>query len=51
MQALDEETKHTVYCFISNIYATGIIPDDLKESIMVTLPKKSKSTKCEEYRS
>jgi len=31
-------------------YTTGKIPDDFKKSIMVMLPKKSKSTKCEEYR-
>jgi len=30
-------------------YTTGKIPDNYKKSIMVILPKKSKSTKCEEY--
>ena len=50
LQALDEETKLTLYCLINNIYTIGKIPDDFKKSSMVKLPKKSKSTKCEEYR-
>ena len=50
LQALDEETKHTLYCLIYNIYTTGKIPDNFKKSKMVMLPKKSKLTKCEEYR-
>jgi len=50
LQALDEETKHTLYCLINNIQTTKKIPDDFKKSIMVKLPKKSKSTTCEEYR-
>ena len=29
---------------------TGKIPDGFNKSILVKLPKKSKSTKCEEYR-
>jgi len=49
LQALDEETNHPLCCLINNIYTTGKIPDNLKKSIMVMLPKKSKSTKCEEY--
>jgi hypothetical protein len=50
LQALDEETKHTLYCLINNVYTTGKIHDDFKKIIMVMLPKKIKSTKCEEYR-
>ena len=42
--------NYTLYCLIKNIYTTGKIPDDSKKSIMVMLPKKSKPTKCEEYR-
>ena len=48
LKALDEETKVTLYYLINNIHTTGKIPDDFKKSIMVMLPKKSKSTKCEE---
>jgi hypothetical protein len=51
LQALDEETKHTLSCLINNMYTIGKIPDDFKKSIMVMLPKKRNSTKCEEYRS
>jgi hypothetical protein len=50
LQALDEETKHTLYSFTNNIHTTGRIPDDFKRSIIVISPKKRKSTKCEEYR-
>jgi len=32
------------------MYTTGKIPDGFKKCIMVMLPKKSKSSKCEEYR-
>ena len=50
LQTPDEETEHTLYCLINNIYMTGKIPDDFKESVMVMLSKKSKSIKVEEYR-
>ena len=50
MQAVDEETKHTLYCFINNIYTTRKIPDDFKQRLLLMLPKKNKLTKCEEYR-
>ena len=49
LQALDRETKHNLYCLINNIYTTGKISDDFKKSIIIMLPKKSKSTKCEEH--
>jgi hypothetical protein len=48
LQALDEKTKHTLYCIINNIYTLGKIPD-FKKCIMVMSAKKSKLTKCEEY--
>ena len=32
------------------MYTIGKIPDGFKKSIMVMLPRKSKSTKCEECR-
>ena len=47
LQALHEETKHTLYYLINNMYTTGKIPD-FKKSIVVMLAKKSKLTKCEE---
>jgi hypothetical protein len=50
MQAHGGNTKHILYCLFSNIYTTGKVLDDFKKSIMLILPKKSKSTKCEEYR-
>ena len=48
LQAL-EEMKYILYCLTNNLYTTGKIPDNFKRSVMVMLPKKSKSTKCEEY--
>jgi hypothetical protein len=50
LQAFDEETKHALYRIINNIHTTGKIPDDFKRSIIVMLPKKSKSKKREEFR-
>jgi hypothetical protein len=50
MQALDEEAKHALCRLNTNIYTTGKIPDDFKKIITVMLPNKSKSKKCEEYR-
>jgi len=44
LQGLDEGTKHTLLCLINNIYKTGKIPDDFKKSVIVTVPKKTKST-------
>jgi hypothetical protein len=32
------------------MYTVGKIPDGFKKSLMVMLPKKSKSKKCEEHR-
>jgi hypothetical protein len=49
LQAVDEETKHTLYCLINNIQTAGKISDDFKKSVMPLLPQKSKSTKCKEY--
>ena len=49
LQPLDEETKHALYRPINKIHTTRKMPDDFKKSIMVMLPKKSKSNKCEEY--
>jgi tRNA G26 N,N-dimethylase Trm1 len=49
MEALEEETKLTLYYLIKNIYTTGKIPDDFKKKVMVMLSKKSNSTKFEEY--
>jgi hypothetical protein len=33
------------------MYTTGKIPENFKKSVIVMLPKKRKSTECEEYRS
>ena len=46
---LDEETKHALYRLNYNIHTTRKNPDDFKKSIMVMLPKKRISKKCEEY--
>lgn len=49
VQSLDGAMKHTMYRLYDTIYTTGTVPDNFRESIMVMLPKKNKTTKCEEY--
>jgi len=35
LQALDEETKRTVCCFINNMYSSGKHSDDFKKNMIV----------------
>ena len=46
LRALDDEI--TNLCNI--MYNSGIVPTDLKQSIFITLTKKSKAQSCTEYR-
>uniref|UniRef100_A0A8D9E3Z3 Craniofacial development protein 2 n=1 Tax=Cacopsylla melanoneura TaxID=428564 RepID=A0A8D9E3Z3_9HEMI len=50
VKALDEDMKDLMFLIIQDIYDSGNIPDDFKESEIVILPKKAKSRKCEDYR-
>lgn len=50
LKALDEDMKQLLFEIIKDIYTSGDIPEDFKESKIVLLPKKQKSKKCEDFR-
>uniref|UniRef100_A0A8D8RFD8 Craniofacial development protein 2 n=1 Tax=Cacopsylla melanoneura TaxID=428564 RepID=A0A8D8RFD8_9HEMI len=50
IKALDNEIKDLMFSMLQEMYETGIIPNDFQESEMVIIPKKSKSKKCEDFR-
>ena len=50
LSALDDENLDVITNLCNIIYNSGVIPTDLKQSIFITLPKKSKAQSCTEYR-
>ena len=50
LRALDDQNIDVKTNLCNIIYNSGVIPTDLKQSIFITLPKKSKSQSCTEYR-
>ena len=50
LRALDDENIDVITNLCNIIYTSGAIPTDLKQSIFITLPKKSKAQSCTEYR-
>ena len=50
LRALDDENIDGITNIFNIIYNNGDIPTDLKQSIFITLPKKSKAQSCTEYR-
>uniref|UniRef100_A0A8D8R4I6 Craniofacial development protein 2 n=1 Tax=Cacopsylla melanoneura TaxID=428564 RepID=A0A8D8R4I6_9HEMI len=50
LKALPEDMKQLLFEITKDIYASGEVPEDFKESRIVLLPKKSKSKKCEDFR-
>ena len=50
LKALDEEALKVLTKLLNNIYSTGVIPKDLKQSVFVKIPKKPKAVECTEYR-
>uniref|UniRef100_A0A8D8TI87 Craniofacial development protein 2 n=1 Tax=Cacopsylla melanoneura TaxID=428564 RepID=A0A8D8TI87_9HEMI len=50
IKALDNEIKDLMFSMLQEMYETGIVPNDFQESEMVIIPKKSKSKKCEDFR-
>ena len=50
LRALDDENIDVITNLCNGIYNSGVIPTDLKQSIFITLPKKSKAQSCTEYR-
>ena len=50
LRALDNQNIDVVTNLCNIIYNSGVIPTNLKQSIFITLPKKSKAHSCTEYR-
>ena len=50
LKALDEEALKTLTDILNDIYNTGVLPNDLKQSVFVKIPKKPKAVECTEYR-
>ena len=50
IKALDHCTTPIVHSLVNNIFQSGYIPKEMHNSIVVTLPKKTKTTMCTGYR-
>jgi len=50
LKALDGYGKDILFRIIGKAYETGIIPKDFEKCIIIPIPKKKKSERCEEYR-
>ena len=50
LKSLDEHNIDIIITICNIIYNTGYIPTEMKQSIFVPIPKKSKTQKCNEYR-
>ena len=50
LKTLDDQNIAVITNLCNIIYNSGAIPSDLKQSIFITLPKKSKAQSCTEYR-
>ena len=50
LKALDVGPIEKLTQLCNDIYNTGYWPKELKESIVIPIPKKPKATRCQEYR-
>ena len=50
LKALDEDGIRLLTEICNEVYSTGIIPDEMKHSIFVKLPKKANAMECSDYR-
>ena len=50
LRALDDENIDVITNLCNIIDNSGVRPTDLKQSIFITLPMKSKAQSCPEYR-
>ena len=50
IKALDEENIDTITKLCNIIYNTGYVPEEMKQSIFITIPKKPNTQKCTEFR-
>ncbi|KAG1710423.1 Craniofacial development protein 2 [Nymphon striatum] len=50
LKALDQEGVKRITDLCNDMYNTGYIPDEVKESVFIALPKKHRTVKCNEHR-
>ena len=50
LKALNDQKIDVITNLCNIIYNSGVIPTDLKQSIFITIPKRSKAQSCTEYR-
>ena len=50
LRALDDQNIDVIINICNIIYTSGVIPTDLKQSMFITLPKRSKAHSCAKYR-
>ena len=50
IQNASKELQDELFKLVNDIYTTGEIPKDFKESIIVPIPKKATADKCNEFR-
>ena len=50
LRALEEFGVDTLTDMYNDMYATGHIPDELLQSVYITLPKKPRATECSDFR-
>lgn len=50
LKALDEEGITTLTEICNEVYETGYIPEQLKHSLFIKIPKKAKAVDCTDYR-
>ena len=50
LRALDDQNRDVITNLCNIMYNSRVIPTDLRQSIFITLPKKSKAQSCTEYR-
>lgn len=50
IQNASTELQYELFKLVNDIFTTGEIPKDFKESIIVPIPKKATADKCNEFR-
>ena len=50
LKALDEEGIRILTEICNDVYRTGSLPEEMKHSIFIRLPKKANATECSDYR-
>ena len=50
IKALGNKAKDMLYGIIKDCYQNGRLPEDFQRSVMIAIPKKTRTEKCEEHR-